>query len=637
MTRRTPTEQTDAWRSRPWLSFFMRTLIYGIPLLSGLAVSSSIGRVLPGGWDSWVSLGIRAVAAVAASMIVASATTRLMPLALLLKMNMIFPDVAPSRLAVARRTTSVKELTRRLEHGEPSEREAATTMLALVAALDRHDRKTRGHSERVRLFCDLLGDELGLDQAARGRLRWAALVHDIGKLHVNQRILNKPSTLSANEWATIKAHPEAGSRLAQPLASWLGPWFAGIAEHHEQYDGSGYPRGLVGEEISLSGRAISVVDAFETMTAARAYKSPMSTWAARAELARCAGTHFDPIVVRAFLRIALPRVLRVVGPLAFLINAPLLKVLGQAPVRVLDAASLGTSHAISAASVTAVAVAVSTAPVGAGEAPTGHVTVVATQAPMPLHQKGQRPVPVAAPSPPRRRVETNRVSTSPPVHRPSGAVGSPLPTRVAAPVPADPAPTAPSVVATAPTTPAAAANPDTPQSGKSQGQQSQQTAGPGKPSDKDTKDQSRAADQAAKYAARAAEQAAKDAARAADRAAKDAAKDAARAADNAARDAARAAEDAAKNAAKAAKGTTSPAPVRTAPPPATTSAAPPPVPTPAASAPSPTATGPTFGQLIGQTVNEPATRPLGSSSQNSQNGQNAQNGSGSKNGQNGKP
>ena len=435
MTRRSKTTATDTWQPRPLLSVVMRIVIYGIPLFAGLGISNSLGQVIPGTWNPWLVLGLRAVAAVAASMIVASATARLLPLALLLKMTMIFPDVAPSRLAVARRTTSVKELTRRLEHGEPTEREAATTMLALVAALDRHDRKTRGHSERVRLFCDLLGAELGLDQAARGRLRWAALVHDVGKLQVSERVLNKPSSLSDSEWVLIKAHPDAGARLAQPLAAWLGQWFAGIAEHHERFDGTGYPQGLAGEEISLAGRAIAVVDAFETMTAARAYKSPMSTWSARSELARCAGTHFDPVVVRAFLRIALPRVLRVVGPLAFLINAPLLKIVGQAPVRVIDAAALGASNAMSAAGVTAVAVAVSAAPVGAVERPPSHAVVFAATQQVPGSPRATtgatprvRP-PVAAstsaaPTPsPRPRAKTNGKAEPTPVR---GAAKAPV-------------------------------------------------------------------------------------------------------------------------------------------------------------------------------------------------------------------
>src|SRR5581483_7050956 len=133
----------------------------------------------------------------------------------------------------------------------------------------RHDRKTRGHSERVRLYCDLIGTELGLSEAERGRLRWVGLLHDIGKLEIAADVLNKPGKLSGGEWETVRAHPDLGTKLAAPLADWLGPWFAGIRDHHEHFNGSGYPRGLAGEHISMAGRTVAVVDAFETMTAAR--------------------------------------------------------------------------------------------------------------------------------------------------------------------------------------------------------------------------------------------------------------------------------------------------------------------------------------------------------------------------------
>ena len=147
------------------------------------------------------------------------------------------------------------------------------------------------------------------------------------------------------------------------MADWLGPWFNGIAEHHERFDGTGYPRGLHGAQISVAGRAVAVVDAFETMTAARSYKAVRSTFSARQELTRCAGTHFDPVMVRAFLQIALPRLLWSVGPLAFVVNVPFLRWLGEGGARLADAAAATTATATTAAGVTAVAVAVGGLPV----------------------------------------------------------------------------------------------------------------------------------------------------------------------------------------------------------------------------------------------------------------------------------
>jgi response regulator RpfG family c-di-GMP phosphodiesterase len=158
------------------------------------------------------------------------------------------------------------------------------------------------HSERVRVYADLL--------------------HDIGKLSVDPTILNKPRKPSEREWNIPKAYPEQGARAASALLSWLVEWGRAIIEHHEKFDGSGYPKGLTGTKISQAGRLIGVVDAFEVMTAARSYKRPMSALKAREELARCAGAHFDPVMVRALLAISLPRLLWATGPLSFFVQLP---------------------------------------------------------------------------------------------------------------------------------------------------------------------------------------------------------------------------------------------------------------------------------------------------------------------------
>jgi HD domain len=371
------------WASRPWSAGALRILIVAVPVLVG-SVMARLSAGLVASWGNrWAEAAAVMAVAVVASVLVSRLTNRLMPLAMLLRMTMIFPDRAPSRIKVARRTTGIRDIEARLNSMRLAEQEAATTMLALVTALGRHDRHTRGHSERVRLFCDLLSRELDLSTADAGRLRWAALIHDIGKLEVAASVLNKAGSLNVDEWRQVKRHPEAGAALAAPLASWLGPWFSGIAEHHERYDGTGYPLGLAGGGISLAGRAVAVVDAFETMTAARSYKAARSTLSARAELTHCAGTHFDPAMVRAFLQIALPRLLWSVGPLAFLVNAPFLRWLGEGGVRVIDAAAATTATATSAAGITAVAVAVGTLPAGAASAaphrpPTSVVKVHAT-------------------------------------------------------------------------------------------------------------------------------------------------------------------------------------------------------------------------------------------------------------------
>jgi HD domain len=372
-----------SWRPRPVLSAAVRLLAYAAPIAAGTLAVRLVVPALTGGLPRLAAAVVALLLAVIVSLLVSRLSLRLMPLVVLLRMTMLFPDRAPSRLKVARRATSMREITKLLQSPKLTEHEAAETMLSLVTALGRHDRRTRGHSERVRLFCDLLSRELDLSTADAGRLRWAALIHDIGKLEVAASVLNKAGSLNVDEWRQVKRHPEAGAALAAPLASWLGPWFSGIAEHHERYDGTGYPLGLAGGGISLAGRAVAVVDAFETMTAARSYKAARSTLSARAELTHCAGTHFDPAMVRAFLQIALPRLLWSVGPLAFLVNAPFLRWLGEGGVRVIDAAAATTATATSAAGITAVAVAVGTLPAGAASAaphrpPTSVVKVHAT-------------------------------------------------------------------------------------------------------------------------------------------------------------------------------------------------------------------------------------------------------------------
>ncbi len=108
------------------------------------------------------------------------------------------------------------------------------TVIELVLALSVHDKASRGHSERVRVFTDLLADQLKIPAAGRDRLRWAALLHDIGKLEVPPAILNKPDKPSEDEWATLHRHPEEGARLVAPLLPWLGEWGKAVEQHHER-------------------------------------------------------------------------------------------------------------------------------------------------------------------------------------------------------------------------------------------------------------------------------------------------------------------------------------------------------------------------------------------------------------------
>jgi putative nucleotidyltransferase with HDIG domain len=324
------------WEARPLWSALLRVLVLIIPVGAGVGAAIFLSQALPrphgflGVALWWIALF---VASATVASLVDRVARRMLPLAALLGLTMIFPDHAPSRFAVARRVGSVRNLEERIrhakEHGiEDDPARAAETILTLVAALNLHDRKTRGHSERVRALTDMLALELRLDRDARDRLRWAALLHDIGKLEVEARVLNKPGKPTPEEWESLKRHPEEGARIAAPLLPWLGEWGMAIEQHHERFDGGGYPRGRGGSQLSLAGRMLTVTDSFETMTAARSYKQPMSVVRARRELAKCAGGQFDPVIVRAFLNISLGRLMWQVGPASWLAQLPFVGIRG---------------------------------------------------------------------------------------------------------------------------------------------------------------------------------------------------------------------------------------------------------------------------------------------------------------------
>lgn len=173
------------------------------------------------------------------------------------------------------------------------------TVKSLVTAVDAKDPYTHGHSERVAEYAVAIGTELSLPEESLENLRLSGLMHDVGKIGISDAILSKKTRLNHKEIAKIHKHPSIGLRIVESVIPSKGV-LRGIGEHHEYFDGNGYPNKLKGKKISIEGRIIAIADAFDSLTTNRPYEKAFTAKEAIMEIMRSSGTQFDPEIVKPF-------------------------------------------------------------------------------------------------------------------------------------------------------------------------------------------------------------------------------------------------------------------------------------------------------------------------------------------------
>lgn len=203
---------------------------------------------------------------------------------------------------------SFNQMTDQLEHyiedlqhsAEENRQLFIGTVKALAAAIDGKDPYTRGHSERVARFSLAIGESLGLPDDEMEKLRISALLHDVGKIAIEDSILKKPASLTSEEFEVMKQHPQKGFKIMSQIPA-MKDFLPGMYMHHEMMNGKGYPQGLKGDEIPMQARIVSVADTFDAMTTDRPYQKGMSLEDALALIKTFVGTRYDPKVVDALV------------------------------------------------------------------------------------------------------------------------------------------------------------------------------------------------------------------------------------------------------------------------------------------------------------------------------------------------
>ena len=305
----------NVWVARTSLSRVCAVALFILPIVAAwFAVRSTSGFYYrPDGFLELPLWLIQAIlVTVATCYLVTRATRQFATLPSLLRVGLVWPGTAPSRVAIARTSATTNVLARTLT-SLPTDEEAATVRaVEMVTMLSQDDAFSRGHAERTRDYADLIAVEMGLTEAERVRLQWGVLLHDIGKMAVSRNVIQKQG-LSANEWKQYREHTKSGERILLPLKDFLGSAYSVPSQHHERWDGTGYPDGAIGKRIGLEARICSVADAYDAMTYPRPGLTSLSDESATHELVDNAGSQFDPAVVEAMLATSKSKRLAIAG------------------------------------------------------------------------------------------------------------------------------------------------------------------------------------------------------------------------------------------------------------------------------------------------------------------------------------
>ena len=206
-------------------------------------------------------------------------------------------DVRQLLLGISEQANRAME---RIMHLDELRQSREETLRAMGLALEYRDYETKGHTDRVMHLTEQLGRAMGFTGDELEALRWGAFLHDTGKVAIPDAILLKPGKLDPEEWTVIKRHPEIGYEMLHHIPSLPASTLDVVLYHQERWDGSGYPKGLIGTEIPLAARVFAVVDVYDALTSERPYKKAWSHEAATAQLQREAGVLLDADVVQTF-------------------------------------------------------------------------------------------------------------------------------------------------------------------------------------------------------------------------------------------------------------------------------------------------------------------------------------------------